>query len=374
MSSTKRKRSHTGRKRGYRPSRNGARRAGGTRRNGRGTAEPDWVGLSSEDLLDVRMCDLGVRIEGTPLERRVERLYKELERREILFRPHCWLSDEWFSPDGVPGIAIPFYLAHPRLARLEREQILEVEGGTEDWCLRILRHETGHALDTAYQLHRRRTWRETFGKFSEAYPDYYNPQPYSRRYVLHLDQWYAQSHPAEDFAETFAVWLKPRSGWRTHYRGWPAMKKLEYVDRVVSGLKNSKPKVTTRRHASPLREMRKTLRKHYEEKRARYGLEHPDFHDRDLRKLFSDAPEHAKRPPAAGFLRRIRPELRRMVARWTGTYQYMIDQLLDEMIQRCRELDLRLDRPESQARRDALVMLTVQTMNYLHDGHHRIAL
>ena len=145
------------------------------------------------------MCDLKLRIQGTPLERRIDKLYKELESREIPFRPHCWLSDEWFSPDGVPGIAIPFYLAHPRLARLERRQVLEVEGGTEEWCMRILRHEAGHALDTAFGLHRRRMWRETFGKYSEPYPDYYSPRPYSKSFVVHLDSWYAQSHPAEDF-------------------------------------------------------------------------------------------------------------------------------------------------------------------------------
>ena len=66
--------------------------------------------------------------------------------------PHAWLSDEWFSPDNTPGIAIPFYLAHPRLMRLERRQILEVEGGTASECLRILRHETGHVVQHAYRL------------------------------------------------------------------------------------------------------------------------------------------------------------------------------------------------------------------------------
>ena len=322
----------------------------------------------------MRLCNLGVRIEGTPLEERIGRLYEELEARGITFRPHFWLSDEWFSPDGVPGIAIPFYLSHPRLMRLERKQVLEVEGGTEEWCMKILRHEAGHAIDTAYQLHRRRAWRELFGRFSQKYPEYYDPRPYSKRFVLHLDMWYAQSHPAEDFAETFAVWLRPRSRWRSCYQGWPALKKLEYVDTIIPRLREEKPRVTTRRHVAPLRELRKTLRKHYQEKKARYGLGHPTFYDRDLRRLFSDAPEHARRPTAAAFLRRIGPELRRVISQWTGEYQYTINQVLEEMINRCRELNLRLDRPEREARRDALVMLTIQTMNYLHDGHHRIAL
>jgi len=335
---------------------------------------PDWARLRDEELLDLRICDLGLRIEGTPLERRIARLHQELRMRRLRFRPHCWLSDEWFSPEGVPGIGIPFYLAHPRLARLERKQVLEVEGGTKEWCMRILRHEAGHAIDTAYRLHRRRKWREVFGKYSQPYPEYYGPKPYSKSYVQHLDQWYAQSHPAEDFAETFAVWLKPRSGWRTHYRGWPALKKLEYVNQLMPGIQEKKPQVVSRRHVASLRTIRKTLREHYEEKRARYGLDHPNFNDSDLRRLFPNGPEHSGRPSAAAFLRRIGPELRRAVALWTGEYQYTINQVLEEMIARCRELDLRLDRRQEQAKRDTLVMLTVQTMNFLHGGHHRIAL
>ena len=336
--------------------------------------EPDWVTASHEELLQVRLCDLGLKIEGTPLEQRIEQLYSELRSRGIRFRPHFWLSDEWFSQDGVPGIAIPFYLAHPRLKRLERQQMFEVEGGTAQWCMRILRHETGHAIDTAYRLHRRRRWREIFGKYSQPYPEFYQPKPYSKRYVLHLDLWYAQSHPAEDFAETFAVWLKSRSRWRTQYRGWPALRKLKYVDELMQEIHNSRPGVATRRQATPLREIRKTLGEHYAEKREHYGYDHPNFYDRDLRRLFSELPEHAENRPAAAFMRRVRPELRRVVSEWTGEYQYTIDQVLAEMIERCSELDLRMHRPEDVTKRDATVLLTVQIMNYLHSGRHRVAL
>jgi hypothetical protein len=340
----------------------------------RTAGDPAWVDLPDEELLQVRICDLGVRIEGTPLEERIERLFAEMDYRGLRFRPHFWLSDEWFSPDGIPGVAIPFYLAHPRLARLERKQMLEVEGGSEEWCLKILRHETGHAVDTAYRLHRRSQYRETFGKYTDPYPEHYRPKPYSKSYVIHLEPWYAQAHPAEDFAETFAVWLKPRSGWRVHYEGWPAIKKLEYVHALMGEIHEEKPKVISREHVDSVRKIRKTLGEHYQEKRQRYGVEYPDFYDQDLRRLFSNAPEYAHRPSAAAFLRRIRTELRKTVAHWTGEYQYTIDQVLGEMIERCRELNLRMDRPARQAKRDAVVMLTVQTMNYLHGGHHRVAL
>jgi hypothetical protein len=240
--------------------------------------------------------------------------------------------------------------------------------------MRILRHETGHAIDNAYRLRRQRRWREVFGKASERYPDFYKPKPYSKSYVLHLGAWYAQSHPVEDFAETFAVWLKPRSRWRSQYQGWPALKKLQFVDELMEEIRLEKPKVTSREHTDSVRSIRKTLREHYQKKRAHYGIDYPDFYDRDLRRLFSDPTEHAGGSAAATFLRRIRPELRKSVAHWTGEYQYTIDQVLSEMIDRCRELDLRLERSEKDVERDAIIMLTMQTMNYLHDGHHRVAL
>lgn len=333
-----------------------------------------WAKLNDEQLLELRFCDLGLRLEGTVLEARIARLYAELERHGIEFRPHFWLSDEWFSPDGVPGIAIPFYLAHPRLMRLEHKQMFEVEGGSEEWCMRILRHEAGHAIDTAYRLHFRRRWRETFGKYSATYPEFYQPKPYSRSYVLHLDMWYAQSHPAEDFAETFAVWLRPGSRWRTQYRGWPALKKLEYVDRLMAEVRQKRPLAVTRRHVAPLSQIRKTLRQHYAEKRAHYGADPPNFYDRELRRMFSDAPDCAENPSAAAFLREARCELRRTVAHWTGQYQYTIDQVLGEMIERAETLGLRLRRSPRHTKRDALVMVTVQVMNYLHGGRHRVAL
>src|SRR5947209_2259722 len=118
--------------------------------------------MTDEELLGLRLSDLPVRIEGTPLEERVRRIRLELDESGLRFRPHVWLGEEWFSPDGVPGFAIPFYLAHPRLMKLERKQMLEVEGGTESECLRIMRHEAGHALDNAFGLHLRRGWRKYF--------------------------------------------------------------------------------------------------------------------------------------------------------------------------------------------------------------------
>jgi hypothetical protein len=337
-------------------------------------ADFEWASWPDEKLLDLRICDLKVTIEGSVLEERLAAVQKEIDARGLIFHPHFWLSGEWFSPDGVPGVAIPFYLAHPRLEKLERSQMLEVEGGTPEWCMKILRHEAGHAIDNAYRLRRRRRRQQIFGPSYMQYPDYYTPKPYSKSFVLHLDSWYAQSHPDEDFAETFAVWLSPDSDWPTRYVDWPALKKLEYMDALMRELAGKRMLVETRRKVEPITSLRNTLRTHYMRKRRRYGVEHPHFYDRDLRKLFSTEPQHANNLPAYRFISRIRREVRRMVSEWTGEYQYTIDQVIVNMVARARELNLRMREPEEQAKLDFIVLLTVQTMNYLHSGRHRVAL
>lgn len=334
-----------------------------------------WARLPDERLLDLRFRDLNLTIKRTDLEEQIGRLYRELDRRQILFHPRCWLSNEWFSPDGKPGIAIPFYLAHDRLRDLERQQMLEVEGGTRAWCMRILRHECGHAIDNAFRLHRRKRYRQLFGSYTQPYPESYQPRPFSKSYVVHLDMWYAQAHPAEDFAETFAVWLRPSSRWRQTYEGWGALRKLEYVDELMAEIAGQRPPVASRQVVDPLRQLTTSLREHYRNKRMTYLDEDwPEFFDTDLHKLFSSDPKYRRNRTAASFLRRIKPDLRKMVSRWTGEYQYVVEQVLVDIIDRCQELKLRLMRSPQRTFIDALTMVTVQTMNYLHEGNHRVVL
>jgi hypothetical protein len=239
--------------------------------------------------------------------------------------------------------------------------------------MQLLRHEAGHAYETAYRLSRRKKWRTIFGRASKPYPDYYIPEPFSRKYVLHLDWWYAQSHPVEDFAETFAVWLRPRADWRRRYADWPALKKLKYVDELMQELAGEPCPMKPATAVEPLSRLKLTLRQYYREKQERYGSEHPGFYDRDLRRLFPPTPRGKNHPPASAFLRRIGAELPRRVAFWTGEYAYTINLVLKDMIQRCRELDMRVSRPESALRREAAIFLTMQTMKYLYSARRRLA-
>ena len=327
----------------------------------RRSKEPSWAESRTEQLLDLRVCDLGVRLEHTWVETLVGKALDELARQGLVLRPHCWLADEWLTPDEVPGIGIPFYLAHPRLMRLERQQMLDVEGGTRRECRKLLRHEFGHAIQFAYRLHRRRRWQQLFGLASTPYPESYRPNPASRRYVQHLEGWYAQSHPTEDFAETFAVWLTPRSRWRSRYAGWWALRKLEYVDALMRELRGVRPLVRSSARPFAAEKNRLTLREYYRRKRERYSVGFSDAYDRDLRRLFRD---EGGRDSAAKFLRSHQREIRDVVARWTGEYTFAVDHLLKDMMGRCRELGLRAD-GTLQEKWEFAILLTMHSMTYV---------
>jgi hypothetical protein len=330
--------------------------------------------LEEESLLGVRFCDLPVRLEGSLLARRVDRLHRELQKRDIRALPHAWLSEEFFTPDDVLGFAIPFYLAHPRLMRLERAQMFEVEGAAEGECRRILRHEAGHCLDEAYGFHDRASYRELFGSPRKPYPVSYKPKLDSKDYVINLAGWYAQGHPVEDFAETFAVWLNPYVDWRSDYQGWPALRKLEYVDELMREIRGAPPPLSDKSEVEPLHSITRTLREHYAEKRAHFGWHWEKTYDVGLRRIFSDDPERAAAPTAAGFLRRSRAQLRARIAEGTGVHAYAVDQLLRQMIARVRELGLRMvDPPEVTVER-LLVVLTMQTATVMRVGYPKVAL
>jgi len=316
-----------------------------------------------QELLSRPIRELGLTLAGSPVERFVEQLYRELEAKGLTkFRPAVYLTDEWGCPSGEPIIGIPFYLANAALAQLEKETH-DLEDARE--IMMYLRHEAGHAFTYAYKLHNSPEWKKTFGPFRRPYRDNYRPAPFSRDYVRHLPGWYAQKHPDEDFAETFAVWLTPRSNWRKRYFGWPAMKKLQYVDELMAEIATEKPEITRRLLIEPLSRLSDTLAEHYQKKQAFYAGDSQRAYDRDLRRIFSDAPKHRRSPAASTFLLENRAKISQMVSRWTGEYQPTLDTILNDMIARCRALKLRAVGPERQLRTDFTVLLTAKTVHSL---------
>ncbi|MFM2422645.1 MAG: hypothetical protein RL291_1175 [Pseudomonadota bacterium] len=340
----------------------------------RNPSAPWWAKLDDDALLDLQFSDLGLTLADSPLQAAVERLYAELARRNLRFRPHIWLSVEWFCPDGIPGFAIPFYLAHPRLAALERRQMHEVEGGNARWLQRILRHEAGHALDNAYRLRRRKRWRQVFGPSTRPYPTRYAPRTTSRNYVMHLGHWYAQSHPSEDFAETFAVWLTPNSTWRTDYEQWHALRKLRYVDELLTEIAVERPPVRRTTQIEPLATYRGTLREHYAEKRRYTDRSETSRYDLRLRRVFAPLAEHPGRPAAAAFLRQVRPELQRLLVRRSRLHPYLVHHVMRLVIRRARELDLGVHQSLRLTKREVFGLLERILFDFVRRGRERYAL
>ena len=324
-----------------------------------------WEDWPEERLLNIRMCNLGLTIRGTVLEEYIEKIRDELEYRDLRLKPYFWLSDDWFTPGDLTGTAIPFYLAHPRMVRLERKQIGSVEGGTRKWCLKILRHEVGHALCHAYQLQRRTRWKKTFGPSSRHYPSGYRPNPYSKKHVMHLEYWYAQAHPDEDFAETFAVWLKPRSQWRAQYQGWPALAKLEYVNELMQEIAGKKPLVSTRERIDSLPHIEKTLREHYAWKKRKQSYYYTGLYDHLLWRYFCKPGGSRVREPASTFIIRMRPVIMGLASEWNGDYRFQLEHVLRDMISRSRELGLYLSADVSgrTARKEYAVRLIQRALD-----------
>jgi hypothetical protein len=328
----------------------------------------DQARTDFQDILDKPIRDLGLKLDGSPLERFVQQLYRELEAKGIRrFRPFCYLTDEWGCPSGEPVIGIPFYLANPQLAQLERE-MNDLEDARE--IMMYMRHEAGHAFNYAYQLYKLAEWRDVFGPFRRAYRDNYRPIPFSRKYVRHMAGWYAQKHPDEDFAETFAVWLTPRSQWRKRYQGWDALAKLQYVDRMVRKVGDIDPVRRRGRTDITVDEMESTVGEFY-------LLSPPEeiplrelALDTDLGDIFNISQKRRKGVrPAQEMLREHRKPIVDKVAYWSGVQRPIVKRLVEAICKRVEDLDLRVDvRRESEYLTEFTVYTTALSMNYLTRG------
>src|SRR5262249_58094424 len=135
------------------------------------------------------------------------------------------------------ALPLPCSLARPALPALHPARVGHVAAAGRADIPPSLRHEMGHVVNYAYLLYDREDWVRQFGWITQPYEEDYNPEPFSRRFVLHLPGFYAQKHPDEDWAETFAVWMAPGRDWRAEYADWPvALAKLEYCDRTIKEL------------------------------------------------------------------------------------------------------------------------------------------
>ena len=324
-----------------------------------------------QELLASPIRELGLKLEGSPVVRFVDQLYGELEAKGLAkFRPACYLTDEWGCPSGEPIIGIPFYLAHAALSQLEKET-RDLEDARE--IMMYLRHEAGHAFTYAYKLHTKPEWKQMFGPFRRPYRDNYRPAPFSRDYVRHLPGWYAQKHPDEDFAETFAVWLTPRSNWRKRYRGWPAMEKLHYLDRLTRKLAKTDP--ARRRGIADITvdEMETTVadffhRNDYQGAREEVTVTEltPDT---DLCDLFPVSKRKKTALAASEFLRQHRKPVIDKVAQWTGAQRPLIKALIDNIEKRAGELDLRADKNRSAEHlAEVTAYATALAMTYVTKG------
>ena len=325
----------------------------------------DWSSLSDEELLERRISKLGLRLEGTSVEPLIKQLCDELSVKGLTFHPPCHIGDEWFVPIGIPAIFIPFFLVHDRLRALERTMMLEVEGETSEWFMKLMRHEAAHAYSYAYQLQRKKKWQKLFGHTTnEGTPTTYRPRPFSRSYVTHLEDWYAQAHPDEDFAETFAIWLTPNLDWRKDYAGWRALKKLEYIDELMHSLAGKQPVHVRKYRAADYDCLNIKLKTYYGRKRKLYEDTYPGFYDTDLRQLFS-APTGIK---ASSYLRQRRRRLMNSVCQWTNEKKFRVNKLLARLIDRSDDLELRVQNDDPQQDFRVASYLTTLVMNYLFTG------
>jgi hypothetical protein len=325
----------------------------------------DWMSLNDQELLERRISTLGLRLEGTALEALIRQLYDELSSKGLVFHPPTHIGDEWFVPIGIAAIFIPFFLVHDRLRSLERTMMLEVEGGTPEWFMKLMRHEAGHAYSYAYQFQRKKKWQQCFGQTSdEETPNTYRPRPFSRSYVMHLEDWYAQSHPDEDFAETFAVWLTPGLDWRKQYAGWRALEKLEYVNELMRSLVGSPPVQRPPYRVADYNCLNVKLKTYYARKRKLNEEGYPDFYDADLRELFG-ASAGIK---ASAYLRRRRRRLLNAISQWTNEKKFTVNELLARLTSRCDELGLHVLNDDPQQDFRVTAFITTLVMNYLFTG------
>ena len=327
-------------------------------------------------LEKVPIRDLGLAIAGTRLEPLVEAFRREVAAAGLSrVQPRFYLSTEWGVPFGTIAIALPFYLARPELARLHVERTGMIEGFDPAELLRYLRHEMGHVVSYAYKLYERREWVQAFGAITQPYVEEYRPLPFSRRFVRHLPGWYAQKHPDEDWAETFAVWMTPaadaKNEWRVEYADKPtALAKLTLCDALVREVAGRAPLVTD----DALDEDVATLDLSLDDFYRGWDASTPDVPpglDGALHAVFAGGKSAAELRDGAALLRRLEPTLCTEVYRWTGHFPERSRPLVRQLAARAGALGLRYAAADEARVTVALTALvTALAMNHVHHGSY----
>lgn len=338
--------------------------------------------------------DLELEIEGTPLEPVLKDFEGELARAGVKLVPHFYLSTEWGVVPGTTALAIPFYLAHPELSEKHAVEVGHLEGRGREEQLRYLRHEMGHVVNYAWRLYDEEEWVKLFGPITRPYLEDYRPSPFSRRYVRHLPGWYAQKHPDEDWAETFAVWMTPGRDWRAEYAEHPmALAKLEYCDRTLVELRERPPVVTSSETDEEVAQIPYSVEQFYKGLEPIAG-EFPHGLDGALRAIFEDlappvvpstlpegdAPIGAasattiltiERKPASGLLRSLERPLLDNVYRWTGHFPERTRTLVRHLAQRADALGLAYPAgEEAAATLSVTTLVTALAMNHVTSGDY----
>jgi hypothetical protein len=327
-----------------------------------------WADLTDDQLLEMRICDLGLTLKNSWIEKLVTKLHKELEKKNLKFKPHVWISDDWYSPDGIPGFALPFYLLHPRLIQLEKKFIGEAEGEGKEWCMQLLRHETGHAIDNAFGLRKRKSRQKLFGLTSVEYPESYVPTQHNKNFVAHLGFDYAQAHPDEDWAETFAVWLTPGSKWKRVYANWACLEKLNLVDQIMTDIKGKRPLKKNKERTDDVSTLKMTLEDYYRTKTERLGILTPHkIHD-ELKTIFTSG-FYTDTIEAHKFLKRGKKDLCREIARRSKSQHTKVNSVLGKLVRYCQEKNLHLATSEKVAHKRILAVLTKNSRKYFRNDN-----
>ena len=332
-----------------------------------------WTHFSDKLLLETPISKLGLSLKKHPLKGLIKKLSKELELKGILLKPKVYLSDDWFCADGTTTFAIPFTLIHPRLKKLEEQYLGEMEGGTDEWFMKLARHEMGHVIDNAFMLRSSTQRTKLFGDSDKSYPESYEYKQYSKSYVRHIEDGYAQSHPDEDWAETFAVWLTPNLNWEKQYSGWPALKKLKFINNALNKkVTNKKPLLENEEMPHKLEDLSLTLREYLEEKRARLYPKRAHTFPKEDKHIFLKKTGSNKLPLASAVIKENKELLSQVIKQETDQYLYRVNQALDLFITDCDRLKWTIHPTATKRPRYLAKILATQVNKIIQGGHHRI--